>query len=108
MGKFKDLMDARKKAKEEEAKANKPNTQLSESVNSIIEEVKMKNGKGLLRSRTFWANAITAAISIGTYFTASELITPDTAVIFTTVIGGLNVILRLLTSEPIAGTPAAK
>lgn len=95
-----------KSEKKEETAAIKPVEQ--EVFDAILEETSMKLGKGLLRSKTFWANLLTAAISLGTYFAASDVITPEVATTFGTVIGALNIFLRMLTSEPIAGTPAAK
>ena len=62
-------------------------------------------GKGLLRSKTFWANALAAAVSIGTYLMDSDLLAsnPEIVAIGGTVIGVLNVLLRLVTKEPING-----
>lgn len=60
-------------------------------------------GKGLLRSKTFWVNALTAVISVGTYFANSELLVnnPEVVAGIGTAIGVVNVILRLITKEPI-------
>lgn len=60
-------------------------------------------GKGLLRSKTFWVNVLTAVVSVGTYLTNSELLSdnPELVAIGGTIIGVANVILRLVTKEPI-------
>lgn len=62
-------------------------------------------GKGLIKSKTFWANAITAAVSIGTYLMDSSLLAnnPEIVALGGTIIGVMNVILRLMTKEPIQG-----
>jgi hypothetical protein len=62
-------------------------------------------GKGLLRSKTFWVNSITAMVSIGTYLMDSALLAnnPEIIALGGTAIGVMNVILRLLTKEPIQG-----
>lgn len=62
-------------------------------------------GKGLLKSKTFWVNALTAVVSIGTYLSNSELLAnnPELVAVAGTVIGVVNVVLRLLTKEPIQG-----
>jgi len=101
-----DFLFAKPEQEKETTQPTKPVDQ--ETFDEILKEIQMRLGKGLLRSKTFWTNLTVAAISLGTYFTDSGVITPETAAIFGTVIGGLNVFLRLLTSEPIAGTPAAK
>ncbi len=67
-------------------------------------------GKGLFQSKTFWVNLITAAVSIGTYVMNSDFLAnnPEVVAIGGLVIGGLNVVLRLLTGEPIKGIVSAK
>lgn len=60
-------------------------------------------GKGILRSKTFWVNALMAAVSVGTYFQNSELLVSNPEVVagIGTAIGIVNVILRLITKDPI-------
>ena len=62
-----------------------------------------KMGKGLLWSKTAWVNMLTAVVSLGTYFLDSDLLVnnPEVVGIGGAVIGGINIILRLLTKEPI-------
>lgn len=62
-------------------------------------------GKGLLLSKTFWVNALTAAVSIAAYIQGSDLIAqnPEVVAWIGTGIGLVNVFLRLLTKEPISG-----
>lgn len=62
-----------------------------------------KMGKSLLRSKTFWVNFLTAAVSLGAYLMNTEFLAnnPEVVAIAGTVIGGLNILLRLLTKEPI-------
>ena len=67
-------------------------------------------GKGLLRSKTAWVNILTAIVSVGTYLTDSDLLAnnPEIVAIAGTVIGVVNVILRLVTKEPITGVVNGK
>ena len=69
-----------------------------------------KMGKGLFQSKTIWVNLLTAAVSIGTYLTDSSLFTdnPQFVAIAGTIIGVANVILRVITKEPITGVSKAK
>lgn len=62
-------------------------------------------GKGILRSKMFWVNLLTAAVSVGTYFMDSELLVnnPDVVAGIGTAIGVVNIVLRLITKEPING-----
>ncbi len=62
-------------------------------------------GKGLFRSKTFWINLITGAVSLGTYFMGTDLVAqnPEVVAIGGTVIGALNIFLRLITNRPIEG-----
>ncbi len=62
------------------------------------------NGKSMFRSKTFWINAITAVAGVLTTLGGSELIqdNPQVAGIAATVIGVVNVILRLVTKEPVS------
>jgi hypothetical protein len=67
-------------------------------------------GKGLLQSKTFWVNAVTLAVSVGTYLMNSELFVnnPEVVAIGGAVIGGLNILLRLMTGKPITGVVSGK
>ena len=60
--------------------------------------------KSIFASKTFWVNSITAVISLGTYFVDSAIFAenPELIAIAGTVIGGLNVVLRLITKEPVS------
>lgn len=60
-------------------------------------------GKGLLKSKTFWVNALTAVVSVATYFQGSEILAsnPEIVALIGTGIGVVNVVLRLITKEPI-------
>jgi hypothetical protein len=61
------------------------------------------NGKPLLRSKTFWINLITVVAGILTSVGGSELIqdNPQVVGVMATVIGVVNVLLRLITKEPV-------
>lgn len=60
-------------------------------------------GKGLLRSKTTWVNLITTLVGFGTWLSGSEIIAnnPEVVAAVGTGLGVLNIILRLLTKEPI-------
>jgi hypothetical protein len=60
-------------------------------------------GKGLLRSKTMWVNLITTVVGFGTWISGSEIIAdrPEVVAGVATALGVLNMILRLLTKEPI-------
>lgn len=65
-------------------------------------EIEM-NSKPIMQSKTFWVNMITAIAGIVTSLGASDLIAdnPQYAGIAATVIGVVNVILRLMTKTPV-------
>ena len=50
-------------------------------------------GKGLLKSKTFWVNALTAVVSVGAYFQGSEILAnnPEVVAVIGTAIGALQV-----------------
>ncbi len=60
-------------------------------------------GKGFLRSKTVWVNLLTAAVGIGVYLQDSEILVnnPEVVAGLVTMVGLVNVILRLITKEPI-------
>lgn len=62
------------------------------------------NGKPLVKSKTFWVNMLTAVAGILTTLGGSELIqdNPKLVGIFAAVIGVANVLLRLVTKEPVS------
>lgn len=64
-----------------------------------------KMGKKLLRSKTFWINALTGVVSIGTYLVNTDFIAsnPEIVAIFGVILAVVNIILRLVTKEPIKG-----
>lgn len=62
-------------------------------------------GKGLLRSKTVWFNLLTGAVSIGTFLMNTEFIAnnPEVVAVIGTVIAVANIVLRMITKEPIKG-----
>lgn len=62
--------------------------------------------KSLFASKTFWVNALTAVVGVVGYIAGSDLIAqyPDVAAILATVVGGLNVVLRLITDKAVSLT----
>lgn len=65
------------------------------------------NGKSIFRSKTFWVNLITVVAGLATTIGGSDLIqdNPQAAGIAATVLGVVNVILRLATSKPVSVMP---
>ena len=63
--------------------------------------------KSIFASKTIWVNGLTAIISIGTYLADSTLFidNPEFIAIAGTIIGVLNVALRLITKEAVAIKP---
>ncbi len=59
--------------------------------------------KTLLQSKTFWFNALTTVIGLATYFQTSDLLvnSPEVIGIAAMVVGVANVLLRLVTKEPV-------
>ena len=57
--------------------------------------------KSIFASKTFWVNALTSVITMGTYFVDSSFFAnnPEFVAIAGTVIGALNVALRLITKS---------
>jgi hypothetical protein len=66
------------------------------------------NGKSIAKSKTFWVNLATAVAGVLITLGGSDLIqdNPQMAGIFATVIGVTNVLLRLVTSEPVKVLPS--
>jgi len=63
----------------------------------------MNESKSILASKTIWANVIMLAVSIAGCVAGSEVIAdyPSVIAILGAVQGGLNIVLRLITSQPI-------
>jgi hypothetical protein len=64
--------------------------------------------KSAIESRTIWLNGITTAIAIATALGGQEWVAmyPRLAATIAGVIGGLNIALRFLTTQPIWGRMA--
>lgn len=60
-------------------------------------------GKSLLTSKTFWINFVQGAAALVALVQGSDLIAqyPEAVAILGLVAGGLNIVVRLITSEPI-------
>ena len=60
--------------------------------------------KSLFASKTFWFNALTSVVALATYAADSSLLSsyPETVALIGTGIGMVNVVLRLITKEPVA------
>lgn len=54
--------------------------------------------KKLYKSKTFWVNVIAALILTVSELSGAKFIPPETAAY---VIGGANIVLRMLTKEPV-------
>ena len=57
------------------------------------------------QSKTLWVNVVTLAITIITTLITQNIIAPE---IGAAVLGVANIILRLLTNQPITGSPGDK
>ena len=67
--------------------------------------------KFILKSKTFWVNAITLAVGAATLLQGSPIVgfSPElTAIITGLVVPGLNLLLRSLTNEGVTVKPAKK
>ena len=60
-------------------------------------------GKSALKSRTLWANMLVLAAGVVGYVAGHEVIAdyPQVVAILGAVVGGLNIVLRFVTTEPI-------
>lgn len=68
-------------------------------------------GKNILRSKTFWVNAITLAVGAATMLAGNEAIglNPQVSAILTSiVVPSLNLLLRAVTNEPVHLLPQKK
>ncbi len=76
-----------------------------DDVDPVLNQGDKNMGKRLLQSKTVWFNLLTGAVSVITYLTASELFTnqPEVVAIGGTIVAVMNIILRLITKEPIKG-----
>ena len=61
------------------------------------------NGKPLIKSRTFWTNMLVLAAGVAGYLGGHEIIAdyPQVVAILGAVVGGINIALRFITTEPI-------
>lgn len=57
--------------------------------------------KPIWQSKTFWANLITVAIAVTT---AIGGLIPESAAVVATIVGVLNIALRVLTTQPVTLT----
>lgn len=59
--------------------------------------------KSILKSKTFWVNALTVAVGVATYLGGSEVIAqyPVAVSVIAVVVGALNVALRFVTNKPV-------
>ena len=59
--------------------------------------------KSVLKSKTVWTNVLVVAAGVATFLAGHEVIAAYPAVvsILTVVVGGLNVALRFITSQPV-------
>ena len=60
-------------------------------------------GKGLFQSKTFWVNLLMSVVSLGVFAQDSALIADNPQVVagIGAAVGFVNIVLRLLTKEPI-------
>lgn len=62
-------------------------------------------GKGLFQSKTFWVNLLMSVASLAVYVQDSALVSdnPQVVAAIGAAVGFVNIVLRLLTKEPIEG-----
>lgn len=68
------------------------------------------NGKPILKSKTFWVNALTAIAGVVSTVVGSDLIqnNPEWAGYGAAALGVVNVVLRLFTKEPVTSVTKTK
>lgn len=61
--------------------------------------------KGLLKSKTFWVNAITLSISLATALQGADFVVanPEIVAAIGVAVSALNIVLRLITKVPVKG-----
>lgn len=59
------------------------------------------DAKPIIRSKTFWANAVVGGLAAADYFVGSGVLGPETTAVAVPAMAAFNIFLRAVTTQPV-------